>query len=68
MKLISEIVKLCFLLKKGFKPSEETKTDILNYARENLAKYKIPKEIKILKEMPLTAVGKIDKKKLRKLY
>ena len=61
----SEIVKLYVLLAEGYEASEETKADILKYAQENLAKYKIPKIIEIVDELPLTAVGKVDKKHLR---
>ena len=63
----SEIVKLYILLKEGFDASEEIKADILKYAQENLAKYKVPKVIEILKELPLTTIGKVDKKALRKM-
>jgi len=63
----SEIVKLYVLLAEGYEDSEETKADILKFAQENLAKYKIPKIIEIVKELPLTAVGKVDKKLLRKM-
>jgi len=63
----SEIVKLYILLKEGFEASEEIKADIFKYAQENLAKYKVPKVIEILKELPLTTIGKVDKKALRKM-
>jgi long-chain acyl-CoA synthetase len=63
----SEIVKLYVLLKGGYDASEEMKADIHNYAKENLAKYKVPKIIEILKELPLTTIGKVDKKALRKM-
>ena len=62
----SELVKLYVLLKDGYEASEETKADILSYAQDNLAKYKIPKIIEFIKDMPLTSVGKVDKKALRK--
>ena len=39
--------------------------DIIRFARENCSPYEVPKEIEIIGEMPLTAVGKIDKKVLR---
>jgi long-chain acyl-CoA synthetase len=39
--------------------------DIIRFARENCAPYEVPKAIEIIGEMPLTAVGKIDKKVLR---
>ncbi|MFX0029329.1 MAG: AMP-binding protein [Candidatus Hermodarchaeota archaeon] len=63
----SEIVKLYVLLKEGYEASEEMKTNIFNYAQENLAKYKVPKIIEIIKELPLTTIGKVDKKALRNL-
>jgi acyl-CoA synthetase (AMP-forming)/AMP-acid ligase II len=63
----SEIVKLYVLLKKGYETNEEIKSDILKYAIENLAKYKIPRIIEISDQLPLTAVGKIDKKALRNM-
>ncbi|MFX0181324.1 MAG: AMP-binding protein, partial [Candidatus Hodarchaeota archaeon] len=62
----SEHVKLYVLLKKGYEASEEIKKDIMKFAQENLAKYKVPRFIEILEEMPLTTVGKVDKKALRK--
>ncbi|MFX1502610.1 MAG: AMP-binding protein [Promethearchaeota archaeon] len=61
----SEMVKLYVLLKEGYNPSEEIKADILKFAQDNLAKYKIPKFIEIIKEMPLTSIGKVDKRLLR---
>ena len=45
---------------------ESLKADIISFAREKCAPYEVPKNIELLKEMPLTAVGKIDKKVLRK--
>lgn len=63
----SEIVKLFVLLKEGYKSCDETKSDIINFAKRNLAKYKVPKNIEIIDEMPLTSVGKVDKKVLRKM-
>ena len=61
----SEIVKLFVKLKVGYKNTPEMKEDILKYAKENLAAYKVPKIIEISDDIPLTAVGKIDKKILR---
>jgi long-chain acyl-CoA synthetase len=39
---------------------------ILAYCREHMAPYKVPKHIHFLDALPLTPVGKIDKKALRK--
>jgi len=44
----------------------ELKESIIRFARENCAPYEVPKRIEIVEEMPLTAVGKIDKKTLRR--
>ena len=43
----------------------ELQEKILCYCRENVAPYKVPKLIEFVNEMPLTAVGKVDKKALR---
>jgi len=41
------------------------KNDILLFAKEKLAPYEVPKFIEIKEELPLTPIGKIDKKALR---
>jgi long-chain acyl-CoA synthetase len=41
------------------------KEDIIAFCRENMAAYKVPKFVHIIDHIPLTAVGKIDKKALR---
>ncbi|MFJ8234215.1 long-chain-fatty-acid--CoA ligase [Ureibacillus sp. NPDC094379] len=38
---------------------------LLQYCKENLSKYKVPKTINIVEELPLTHYGKLDKKTLR---
>ncbi|MFX1557871.1 MAG: AMP-binding protein, partial [Promethearchaeota archaeon] len=45
---------------------EKLKEEIISFAQENCAPYEVPKKIHITTELPLTAVGKIDKKVLRK--
>jgi fatty-acyl-CoA synthase len=35
---------------------------LLDFMRERLAKYKLPREVVLIDEMPKTAIGKIDKK------
>lgn len=61
----SEMVKLYVLLEEGYSASEQLKEEIKTFAEENLARYKVPKIIEIVEEIPLTSVGKIDKKVLR---
>ncbi|MBU1712174.1 MAG: AMP-binding protein [Proteobacteria bacterium] len=63
----SELVKAFVMLTKEYqdKDKNETEKDILRFAREKIAPYEVPKIIEIRKELPLTAVGKLDKKVLR---
>jgi len=42
------------------------KKDLAEFAKNKLSPYEVPKEWEIRKELPLTTVGKVDKKKLRK--
>ena len=39
--------------------------EILAFCRGNMAPYKVPKRIVFVEQIPVTAVGKIDKKRLR---
>ncbi|MDY6904413.1 MAG: class I adenylate-forming enzyme family protein [Thermodesulfobacteriota bacterium] len=41
--------------------------DIIQYLKERVAKYAVPKAVKIVEAMPLTEVQKLDKKKIRKM-
>jgi long-chain acyl-CoA synthetase len=45
---------------------EAVKKDIEKYAKEKLSPYEVPKVIEFMDALPLTAVGKLDKKRLRK--
>ena len=42
------------------------KEDIITFAKDKCSPYEVPKQIEFMDEIPLTAVGKIDKKALRK--
>ena len=64
----NEIVKAVIQLKTAAK-QRDAKTleeEIRAYCRETMAPYKVPKIIEFIDEIPLTAVGKVDKKALRK--
>jgi non-ribosomal peptide synthetase component E (peptide arylation enzyme) len=39
--------------------------NIVRFAKENCSPYEAPKIIEFIEQMPLTVVGKIDKKALR---
>ena len=64
----SEMVKAFVQLHAGLEGQDEAafKESFLDLAKEKLAPYEVPKLVEIRKELPLTAVGKIDKKALRK--
>ncbi len=65
----SEIVKAFIQLdlEYNYDGNEEAlKIDITAFAKENCSPYEVPKIIEIVKELPLTVVGKVDKKSLRK--
>jgi len=63
----SELVKAVIQLtaEKAGQDLAQSKQKILEYCRENMAPYKVPKIIEFMDELPLTAVGKVDKKLLR---
>jgi long-chain acyl-CoA synthetase len=64
---IQEIVKAVLQLREKAreKNPKDIKQEVTEYCRENMAPYKVPKIIEIVNEIPLTAVGKVDKKALR---
>ena len=65
----SEVVHLYVQLTEDSKQrdEEELREEILAFCRQNLAKYKVPKQIHLIDAIPLTAAGKVDKKVLRGL-
>jgi fatty-acyl-CoA synthase/long-chain acyl-CoA synthetase len=60
-----EKVHAAIVVRPGDSLSEE---DVLTYAREHLAGYKIPRSISFLDELPRTGSGKILKRQLREPY
>ncbi|MHA1310057.1 MAG: AMP-binding protein [Candidatus Helarchaeota archaeon] len=61
----SEKVKAVVQLKSDVELTDELKEDIKKYAEDNLSKYEKPKIWEFRKELPLTTVGKVLKRKLR---
>jgi long-chain acyl-CoA synthetase len=61
----SEKVKAYVVLKDGYQESEEIKSEIKEFCRQNVAPYKIPKFIEFRKELPETLVGKVQRKELK---
>jgi long-chain acyl-CoA synthetase len=52
----------------GQRPSPELAEEILAYAREHLAGYKVPRSIDFTDEFPRTETGKLVKRELRDPY
>ncbi len=61
-KYRGETVKAFVVLKKGEKLTEE---EVIQYCKQHLAPYKVPKQVEFLDELPKSAVGKILRRKLR---
>ena len=63
----SEFVKAFVMVSKEYegKDNKEIENEIITFAKEKLAPYEVPKMIEIRKDLPLTTVGKLDKKLLR---
>jgi len=60
-----EAPKAFVVLREGHEASAEK---IIEYCRQNLAKYKCPREVMFLKELPKTASGKITRAGVKRLY
>jgi long-chain acyl-CoA synthetase len=60
-RLGEEIVAFVSLLPA----SQATPAEIIEFARGRLAAHKYPREVNIVDSVPLTSVGKLDRKALR---
>ncbi|KAA0234019.1 MAG: Long-chain-fatty-acid--CoA ligase FadD13 [Acidimicrobiales bacterium] len=63
-----EEVKAVVLPAEGHEPGDELREEIMAYAEERLAKYKRPRTIDFIEEMPRDPNGKLYKRKLRDPY
>jgi acetyl-CoA synthetase len=61
----TQIVKAFIVLKPGTRVDEELRKDIQQFVRRRLAAHEYPREIEFVDELPMTATGKIIRKKLR---
>ncbi|UAK39129.1 AMP-binding protein [Gordonia bronchialis] len=55
-----EAVIACVVSAGALNPDE-----VIAHCRKRLSRYKIPKQVRLVEELPLTALGKLDKKALR---
>lgn len=59
-----ESLKLALVLKPG---EEMTVEEVREFCKSRLSAYKVPKEVVFVAELPVTSVGKPDRKKLREM-
>lgn len=57
--------KAFVVLKAGYSPSETLIKELQNFAKNKLARYKYPRAIEFVQELPKTATGKFQRFKLR---
>jgi acetyl-CoA synthetase len=62
---IGELVKAFVVLKTGNEPNEDTRMDIMGFARKELGPAVAPKEIEFVESIPKTRSGKIVRRLLK---
>jgi fatty-acyl-CoA synthase len=60
-----EVGKACVVIKPGTSASEE---ELIQFMADHLAKYKVPKSVTFLSELPISAAGKILKRELKQMF
>ena len=63
--LRGQVVKATIVLKPGYTPSEELKTELQNHVKKITAPYKYPRIIEFVEGLPKTISGKIRRVELR---
>ncbi|MDP3490615.1 MAG: AMP-binding protein [Phenylobacterium sp.] len=63
-----EEVRAVIELAPGYVPSEALKDEILSYARTVVAKYKLPRGVDFVSQLPRSEAGKIQRNKVRAPY
>jgi acetyl-CoA synthetase len=61
------IVEAFVILKPGFKANQDASRELQDFTAQKLAKYKVPRQIIFLKELPKTQSSKLKRKELKKL-
>jgi len=65
-KVRTEIIKAYIVLSPDRVPGPEVKEDIRKFVKTRLAAHEYPREIEFLKELPMTATGKIIRRELKR--
>ena len=63
----SEIVASAVVLKPGLAGDAAMREKIMSFMKEKVAPYKVPKVIQFMTALPMSAVGKVLKRELRKI-
>jgi long-chain acyl-CoA synthetase len=63
----SERVMAAVVLEPGIEKSDEEREKILQYLRDTVAPYKVPKTLEFFDTLPVSAVGKVLKRELKAL-
>jgi long-chain acyl-CoA synthetase len=63
----SERVVAAIVLKPGVEKSDAEKEKILQYLKDNVAPYKVPRVIKFMDTLPTSGVGKVLKRELKQM-
>ncbi len=61
-------IPIAYIAARDFQDSKSLVNELNHLCQTHLAGYKIPREFIVLKELPMTSTGKINKKELRILY
>ncbi|MGD1993797.1 MAG: long-chain fatty acid--CoA ligase [Anaerolineae bacterium] len=60
-----EVGKACVVLNPG---AEVTEEELIDFVRGHLARYKVPKSVEFMEQLPLSSMGKILKRELREQF
>jgi long-chain acyl-CoA synthetase len=61
-------VKAVVQLRDGVEPSDELAAELIEYVRARLARFKAPRSVDFIDELPRSATGKLVKRKLQERY
>lgn len=64
--LRGEVPKAFIELAEEYKPTDNLKGELQSYVKDRLAKYKYPRQVEFIDELPRTTTGKIQRYELRK--
>jgi len=64
----TEIVKAFVVLKPEFSPNDALASEIKAFVKSHLAAHEYPREVEFVSELPMTATGKIMRRKLREQH